>query len=164
MAPLEEWRFPGMNDMEIVGGKIKEMSLIVVHRETRTHLKEIFKVQAVQGNVKRVLQEFTISTPELKPYFFLHREVHETDVANVRASWNIPGELWDTVESALGKKKKKIEDFDLVLKIYRRYKNDESEWNSEIIKKVSNIGNWYFGNVPLDLHVLCKAGSTGCQR
>lgn len=144
-APLEEWRFPGMRDMEIIGGKIKDVYLLVVRSEDKTQLKEVFKIRVEPGEVKKSIDEMVITTPEMKPYFYLYREVHETDSTHLRTFWEIPAPMWEKVANSM--KKKDLSQYHIVLKLYIKTPEGPVEYRPEIEKRVFGEGDWFFGNV-----------------
>jgi len=150
ITPEEEWRYPGMRDMEIVGGKIKDITLMVVSKTDKKCLKEIFRVYTLPGKVKEVLDTIKVKAPLIKPFFNLEREVHETDSNHLRASWEIPDEDWKKVEKELKKKKKKISDYDIAFKLYSLKGDDWIEYEADHRKHVFGKGTWFFVNVPGD--------------
>lgn len=148
LAPEEEWRFPGLTDMDVVGGKIKEISLLAVRKDNRKVLKEIFRLYAIPGKVKEILDQIEITPPSMLPNFQLMREVRETDRNHLLATWDIPDIEWEKVNKYLKKKKKKVSDFDTVLKLYYKVEDEWSEFDPNNNKKVYSKGNWFFPNVP----------------
>lgn len=147
-TPEQEWRFPGFKDMDMVGGKIKDISLLVVTKNDRKQLKEIFKITIHPGEVKTVLDELPASTPNLKPYFYLHRIVKETDANHLQARWDIPDDLWLKLDKYLQKSNKKLSDYDTQIKLYRVDGEGLEEIFQQSKKKVFGKGGWFFGNVP----------------
>jgi predicted glycosyl hydrolase (DUF1957 family) len=149
LAPLVEWRYPGMRDMEIVGGSIREITLLVVKKADNAQLKEIFKITLVPGGVKKVLDELTVTTPLLTPFFYLYRVVRETDSSHLRVKWDVPQEMWAEVEAYLKKDRKKpLSEHDLVLRLYQVSGEGTREHDPDNIKKVFGNGDWYFTNLP----------------
>jgi len=148
LAPEEEWRFPGFTDMDVVGGKIKEISLLAVRKDNRKILKEIFRLYAIPGKEKEVLDQIEITPPSMLPNFQLMRVVRETDRNHLTAIWDIPDSGWEKVSRYLKKKKKKLSDFDTVLKLYYKAGDEWHEFNPLHYKKVFGRGDWFFPNVP----------------
>ncbi|MCE1248900.1 MAG: DUF1957 domain-containing protein [Firmicutes bacterium] len=147
-TPIEEWRYPGMKDMDIVGGKIKEITLLAVRKSDRSVLKEIFRVYAMPGKEKRVIDEIKVKPCEKSASLELVREVHETDTNHLTAKWEIPDSSWKKVEKAIKETEKKVEDFDVVLKLFYKAGEDWHEFNPMLYKKTFGTGNWFFGNIP----------------
>ncbi len=156
LAPLKETRYPGMRDMEVVAGKIKDLSLLVVHKKDERQLKEIFKINIVPGSVKEVIDEMEISTPQMKPYFYLYRVVRETNSCHIQARWDIPDEMWAEVETTLKKSKKKLSDYDTKLKIYSISDKGMEEFDPEHPRKVFGRGDWFFTNMPHSAEYIAK--------
>ena len=150
LSPEEEWRYPGFRSMEIVGGKIKEISLLVVTKTDKRNLKEIFRVYTLQGKDKRVLDSIKIESPLILPYFNLDREVHETDANHLRASWEIPDEKWEKITKEFKKKKKDLADYDIYLKFYSKSGNEWVEFRKDETRQVFSKGTWFIVNIPGD--------------
>ncbi|MFP4498267.1 MAG: 1,4-alpha-glucan branching protein domain-containing protein [Vulcanimicrobiota bacterium] len=146
MALSEEIHIQGMNDMEMVGGNINDIYLLVLNRHDKTQLKEIFRINIVPGEVKKVLDQGMVRAHEVRPYFFLNREVRENDASNLLAVWNIPDEALEEASKKI-KGKKKFSDFDILLKLYYHTSEGWIEFKPDTIKKVMSRGNWYFSNV-----------------
>lgn len=147
-APEEEWRYPGMKNLDIIGGKIKEMSLLVVTKGERRILKEIFRAYTLRGKEKQQLDTMVIKPPSLLPSFNLQREVHETDAYHLNANWEFAHDQWGEVEKVLKKKKITLSEMDIILKLFVKADDKWLEYDPGIYKKVMGKGNWFFANVP----------------
>ncbi len=148
ISPKEEWRFPGFRNMEIVGGMIKEITLSVLTKTDKKNLKEIFRVYTLPGKEKKVLDTLTFNSPQIEPYFYLDREVHETDANHIRASWEIPDEKWEIVTKEFKKKKKELSNYEINLKLYSKSGDDWVEFRGDEIRQVFSKGTWFIVNIP----------------